>query len=67
MKNVIIGMSDAALFEMAVHSALELYSGDRVKCEEYIDWYIKTKGGTEFILDYDKQAEPLSQEAGNIR
>ncbi|KKM72916.1 hypothetical protein LCGC14_1415690 [marine sediment metagenome] len=40
-------MSDTVLAEIAVHMGMELYPGDSQRCHKYIDWYIKTKGGTE--------------------
>lgn len=40
----------AALFEMAVHMSMEVCSGGQEEREEFIRWYIETKGGTEFPL-----------------
>lgn len=31
----------AALFELAVHYGMELYSGDAEKRQKYIDWFIE--------------------------
>jgi len=38
----------AALFEMAVHMGMELYSLDTEAREKYVNWYIDTNGGTNF-------------------
>ncbi len=41
----------AALFEIAVHMGMELYSGNDAMRKQFIDWYIETNGGTIFPLD----------------
>ncbi len=41
----------AALLEMAVHMGMELYSGDQEARQLYVDWYIKTNGGTQFVFE----------------
>ncbi len=41
----------AALFEMAVHMSMEVCSGNAEERQRYVDWYIKTNGGTVFPID----------------
>lgn len=46
-----IELSGATLFELAVHYGMELYSCDATRREEFVRWYIETKGGTFFPID----------------